>query len=119
MSKPIVSNTLKSALPFFKIVARLPDKSRKLILNDLGGDQTAYDALHEMAYNTIKGNVKLKKSHKRKLKRHDKVLKKFCCLKNKKSLKKRKQLLIQSGGFLPILIPAVASLLTSILSKNV
>ena len=116
MSNKVVSDSLKSTLPFFKIVARLPDKSRKLILNDLGGDQTAYDAVQEIAYNTIKGNVKLKKSQKRNLKKHEKVLKKFCCLK-KKCLNKRKQLLVQSGGFLPILIPTIASLLTTLLAK--
>jgi len=118
MSNHRVSNSLKSTLPFFKIVARLPDKSRKRILTDLSGDQTAYDAIHEIAFNTIKGNVKLKKSQKAKLKKHQKVLKKFCCLKSKKNIKKRLQLLIQSGGFLPILIPAVAAILTSILNKN-
>src|SRR5882757_10892375 len=115
MSKNIVSKSLKNSLPFFKIVARLPDRSRKIILDDLAGDQTAYNAVQEIAYNTIKGNVKLKKSQKTKLKKHEKVLKKFCCLKNKKNLKKRKQLLVQSGGFLPILIPTVASIITSLL----
>ncbi len=115
MTKAKVSNAVSSTIPFFKIVSRLPEKSRRIVLNDLSGNQIAYDALSEIAHNTIKGNVKLKKSQSKKLKRHVHTLKQFCCIKNKKSLNKRKKLLVQSGGFLPILIPTIASLIGSLI----
>lgn len=118
MKRNMISDNLKNTLPFFKIVSRLPERSRKLVLNELGGDKQAYDALHEIAYNTLKGNVKLKKSHKLKLKHHHKVLNKLCCKTNKKCWKKRKQLVVQSGGFLPILIPSVVAAITSLLAQK-
>ncbi len=112
---PKVSKSVVSTIPFLKVVSRLPDKSRKIVLNDLSEDQTVYDALSEIAHNTIKGNVKLKKSQSKKLKHHSNVLKQLCCLKNKKNIQKRKKLVVQSGGFLPILIPSIAALLGSLI----
>ena len=87
------------------------------LLKESGADETVYKALSEIATNQKKGNIKLDNKQTKKLNRHSKTLKNLCCKKDKLSLKKRKKLVVQSGGFLPILIPTVAAILGSILNR--
>lgn len=119
MKSTIISNSLNKSLPLLKIVSKLSQKNRNNILKELGGEKTVYNAFHEIAHNTLKGNYKLSKPQLKKLKPHNNVLKKLCIKSNRNCCKKRKKLIVQSGGFLPILIPAIATILSSIISRNV
>ena len=74
-----------------------------------------YQALHEIAVNTVKGKIPLSGNQKRRLFRYMNKIKALS--KQTKDNKKRRRQVVQSGGFLPILIPAVASILTSLLTK--
>jgi len=112
-----VSNSLRKSFPLLKMTANMSKDNRQRILKEIGGDETVYNALHEIAYNTIKGNYKLPITHSKKLKRYNPLLEEFCVTKNKSCSKKRKQLIEQSGGFLPILIPALATIISSIISR--
>ena len=111
----MISSSLRKSMPLLKGISTLNEAKRKKVLSDIGQDPTIYHALREIAHNTIKGNVKLNNNQKLKLKRHNKTLKALCV--NCKCAKKRKKLVVQSGGFLPLLIPAVAGLISSIISK--
>ena len=113
-----MSNKLKENFPVIQLLSKIKNaKKRKNILKEIEGDQNIYDSIAEIIRNNQKGNIKLTKLQTNKLKKYNKVLKGFCCSKNKKCFKKRKNLLIQSGGVLPILIPAVASILSSLFNR--
>jgi len=85
---------------------------RKKLLTSLS-DECLYKALNEIAVNTIKGNVKLNKSQKTQLRKYKTNL---IGLSKKTNNKSRKiKLIKQSGGFLPILIPAIASIIGSLI----
>ena len=113
----MISQSVRKTLPLLKTISKLSKANRNKVLSELGGEDVIYKALREIAHNTIKGNVKLDNSQKAKLKPHTKTLRSLCT--SNKCLKRRKKLIIQSGGFLPILIPAVASLISSLIAKNV
>jgi len=115
--KRIVSDSLRKSFPLLKMTANMKRDNRQRILKEIGGDETVYNALHEIAYNTIKGNYKHPITHSKKLKRYKPLLQEFCVSKNKTCSRKRKQLIEQSGGFLPILIPALATIISSIISR--
>ena len=73
----------------------------------------------ECIKNVLNSNLKIKSSHLKKLSRHKQTLRALAS--KSTSLAKRKQLL-QRGGFigalLPAIIPAVASLLGGLFSRN-
>ena len=73
----------------------------------------------ECVKNLLNSNLKIQPSHLKKLSRHKHTLRSLAL--KKTSLAKRKQLL-QRGGFigalLPAIIPAVASLLGGLFSRN-
>lgn len=75
------------------------------------------DLIHticECVHNTLNGNVRLTPKDLKKLARHKYSLRKLL---SKKNLKDKKEILIQKGGFLNILLPSAIALLTSILKK--
>jgi hypothetical protein len=107
-----MSYSVRRTLDFLKFLSKIRSaKKRNLILKDLSKDKVLFDALSELAHNHLKGNIPLNKSQLKKLNRHRKTLKALDCPKNRKCLSRRKKLVEQSGGFLPILIPAAAAAL--------
>lgn len=112
----MVSPALRKSLPLLNVVSRMKKRKRNVILNEIAGEDILYNALREIAHNTLKGNVKLNNDQKRKLKPYNNTLKNLC-IKHKCS-KRRKKLVIQSGGFLPILIPAITGLISSLIGSN-
>lgn len=109
-----MSKNLKSCIEKLKFIAQIKNPLlRKKLLTQIS-DNCTYQALHEIAVNTVKGKVKLSNNQKRKLNKYKKLL--HALSKPTKDLKKKKKLTIQSGGFLPILIPTVASIITSLIN---
>lgn len=73
--------------------------------------------LGEIALNTLNGNSKITKHCKRKLKKYKRELRKIACSKLKLSSKRK--ILVQKGGFLPVLIGSVLSgLIGQIINLN-
>jgi len=113
-----MSKSLQKTFHFLRLISQIKnEKKRKVLMKEICEDETIYKALSEIAKNQIKGNIKLDKKQSKKLKRHSKLLKKLCLKKDKITLKKRKNLVVQSGGFLPLLLPTVALILGSILNR--
>jgi hypothetical protein len=113
-----VSKEVRKALPLLKFLAKVPNKKiRKYNLNLLGGDETVFDALKEISGNYLNGKIKLNPRHSKIVSKDLKLLKKFHCNKIRKNCNSRKNILRQSGGFLPFLIPAAASIIEIVLSK--
>jgi len=111
-----MSVNLRKCMNKLKMIASIKDeKTRKNVLSKIS-DDCLYKALHEIAVNTVAQKVPLSAKLKKSLRKHKIKIKKLSCKTNNK--KKRKKLVIQSGGFLPILIPAVASIITSLIASK-
>src|SRR5437868_13481386 len=116
-SKP-VSKQVRKALPLLKFLANVPDnRIRTYNLKLLDGDPTVFDAMREISGNYLKGRIKLNSSQSKRLARKKDVLKKFHCSKVRRDCKLRNKVLVQSGGILPLLIPAAATVISTLLSK--
>ena len=108
-----MSYSVRRSLDFLDFLNTVPKKERNLILKRVSKNIQLFDALSEIAHNYKNRNLNkyIKKNLRSKLKRHNKVLNGLVCPKSVKCAKKRKELVEQSGGFLPILIPAAAAAL--------
>jgi hypothetical protein len=110
-----MSQNIKNCFDKLRFIASIKDPSlRKKILSSMHND-CLYLALNEIALNTVKGNLKLKSQQKKKLYKHRNLIKKLSTKTNNRV--KRRKLVTQSGGFLPILIPALASILTTLITN--
>lgn len=107
-----MSDNLEKHFPKLELISKVKcKKARRIILKDFCQDPTFCKAVREIVKNTINRNVKLSENDKSKLRKHRTIL---LGIVNKKRNKKRTKELVQqigSGLFLPIGIPAVASLL--------
>jgi len=98
-----------------KIISKIRDSQlRKRVLSEIA-DDCLYKALHEIAVNTVKRNVPLSRPAKISLRKYKFHIQNLA--RKTKDRKQRKSLVVQSGGFLPILIPAVAAILGSLINK--
>lgn len=80
---------------------------RKSIIN--GGNKDLIHTICECVLNCVNGNVKLSNPDKAVLSKHKRKLRKLLKSKNS-SLKRKKAILIQSGGsFLPIILSTILS----------
>ncbi|XP_033111239.1 uncharacterized protein LOC117112281 [Anneissia japonica] len=88
-------------------------KARKLLLQN--ADKELVTTICECAMNVLKGSVPITAAHKKKLSRHKKNLRDIS---NKKiSAIKGKQILIQKGGFLGLVLKPILQTLGSLLLK--
>lgn len=112
-----MSCNLKKCINKLLVISKVKNLSlRKKLLKDISCDEKVFAALQEIALNTVHSNVPLETPVKKKLRKYKKDILKLT--KKVKSKRKQKSLVVQSGGFLPFLIPAVLSVLTSVLSNN-
>ena len=96
------------------ILSKSSGKRRKDILKH--ADKELVTCIGECALNVLKGNVSLKSSQKKKLKRHKKHIRTLADKKIPHS--KRKRLLVQKGGFLgALLAPILGSIGGLLFSK--
>lgn len=94
---------IKKHKDYLLLLSKCPQKLRKIILKY--GNENLLKAILEIVVNTLKGNVKLSKTTKEKLKKYKKALRQLCC--PQLSINSKRQLLIQKGGFLNILLPSI------------
>jgi hypothetical protein len=112
-----MSKNLIQCMKVFSLVARVKnEKLRKKILKAMTCDDHIYRALHELVNNTIKGTIPLTSAQKAKLRRQRKFIQSISC--KKASSKQRKEVIVQSGGYLSVIYPIVASLLSNLLTEN-
>lgn len=95
-------------LPTLKTLAKTKSsKKRKELLSK--AKNCLFYAISEIARNLIKGNIPLSCSRKRKLQKFKKDIREMA--KKTTTLKRRKAIINQRGGFLPgLLIPAITFL---------
>ena len=97
---------------FLTLLASAKTKKRRNALIDYA-DKDDILAICECITNALRGNIKLTPAKIKRLKRHKECLRVLS--KTGVSLKKRKAALKQNGGFLPLLIPAAVSAISSLL----
>lgn len=98
-----------------KICATCTKKERNLLFKK-GSDDFIRSVL-EIVLNLMKGNIKICKKTKHKLKKYKKVFRKLLC--PNITLKLKRKELVQNGGFLSILLPTVINgILSYIFNKR-
>ena len=108
-------NRLKSQLHFLHVLKDAKPPARRQLL--VSASDELIKAIIEIALNTLNGNNKLSKSDKSKLSKHKSRLR--ALINPKFSLKKKRKLLIQKGGFIvPLLTSILSSVIGSIISNN-
>lgn len=113
-----MSRTLRRCFKVLEVISTIkPKKLRDAILKDFSKNPDIFDSVSEISVNAIKGKVKPKEPpQKVRLRRYKRLMIDIAL--KPKAKTSRKKLLVQSGGFLPLLIPAVAELLAKILFKK-
>lgn len=98
-----------------EVLTKVNEKSRKKILKYI--DLKLTEAIVECVFNVLKNNVEISQTEVKKLKKYKKTLRDLA--NPKKDLKKKRNLIVQSGGnFLPIVLaPIVSYLFDEIISK--
>lgn len=89
-------------------------KIRKAIIKY--GDNELINTISEIALNVLNGNNKINNKTKNNLVRYKKIIRCIAC--SKRSVQKKRRILIQKGGFLPILIGSVLSGIIGSLLEN-
>ena len=109
-----MSDNLKTCMKELQSAMKYKDKrSRQTIMKFLSNKKCVYNALREIAMNIINKRIKLNRRQIGRLNPHAKTIRTLKCgVKNKL---RRRKLVQQSGGFLPWLLPVVATVLSSIL----
>ena len=110
-----LSISLQKSLPLLNVLSKLSPRVRRIVLKEISGEKILYNSLHELAHNTLNGRLKLSTQQVKKLKPFKRLLQQLCLASNRKCSKKRKQLVQKGEGILPILIPALTALFSSII----
>ena len=93
-------------IDFLNMIAKSKKPMRIAMIKNASKDQI--NCVCECILNTLIGNVKLKQDKKDEIKRFKKPMRKLL---KKNSIKIKKNLIIQNGGFLPALIPTILSII--------
>jgi hypothetical protein len=109
-----MSDNLKKCLNELKLAMQYKHKpTRNAILKFLSNKKCIYNALREISMNILNKQIKLKNHHIRKLNPHVKTIKALG--KGVKHRRTQQKLVLQSGGFLPWLLPLVASAIPAVI----
>ena len=93
-------------------------RSRKEIKDFINhADKETIQCICECAHNILHGNIPIKKGDIKKLKKYQNVL--STLLDKRSSLKKRKEVIIQKGGFLPLLLSPVLGIVGSLIGDAI
>ena len=103
-------NRLRKNGPTLRLLQKAPAPLQKRILDKASPELIR--CLCDCAHNVLQGNVNISRHHKQKLKPHKTKLRKLA---DRKVALKTKQKIIQKGGFLPILLSALAPVISGVL----
>lgn len=95
-----MSNRLKKHLPLLKLLKKANVEERIALLENTNND--FIKCLDECIDNFLRGNVRCSHVKREQLKKSAKVLRKI--VHPKTSIKRKRELLVQRGGFLPALL---------------
>jgi hypothetical protein len=105
-----MSERMRKYLPTLRRLHRLGDKARRKLVKQC--DRHMVDCFSECCVNILKGNVPLKPSQLKKLRREKHNVR---ALALKKTSLKRKRKILQKGGFIGAILPPIISVLGGLL----
>ena len=115
------SKVLQECLPVLKVIASVKSPAlRKQVLQDATRNpetlKCLYIALHELAVNTVQGHIPLRTKDKQKLRRSRQAthIKTLATPSNRYN---KRRLVVQSGGWLPIVLPIAGAIISKIVDK--
>jgi hypothetical protein len=111
----VVPSRLHRNFKFLKKLKRADKKQRRKLLETAEKDSIL--CVCDCANNILKGNINLKPKEKKQLSRHKEVLRTLAKGKGTRNIKKKRELLIQKGGFLPMLLAPILSVAGGLLSN--
>jgi len=104
----MISKHVRKHFPVLKIISKMKEGRRQRYIKHHNPNSELYKCFEECSRNLLKGNIKLTKPQSKKLRRYKKELR---ALANTRTTGKKKQKIVQTGGFLQaLLVPAVATL---------
>jgi hypothetical protein len=106
----MMSDRMKKYLPTLKRIHRLGEGAKKKLIKECDGK--LIDCFCECSKNILKGNVPLKQTQLKRLRREKKNLR---ALALKKTSLKKKRKILQKGGFIGAILPPVLTVLSSLL----
>lgn len=86
-------------------------KEQKKILKNKS-DKKIIEVIKDIILNLLKGHIQLTEKEKKELKKYKYTLRKII---NTKPVCRSREIIVQKGGFLPVLIPSAITLITTIL----
>ena len=101
---------MRKYLPTLKRINRLGEGAKKKLIKNC--DKQLIDCFAECSKNVLNGNIPLKPTQLRKLRREKKNLR---ALALKKTSLKKKRRILQKGGFIAGILPPVLTVLSSLL----
>ena len=106
--------SVRKQIPYLQQLKRrnLTRRQRQHLL-EAGGDPLI-KCLQECCHNVLRGAVQLSEPTRRRLKRHARNIREVADPRG--SIKRKKQLLVQRGGFLPALLVPIISAVTGLVS---
>ena len=122
--KKFSNSSISKTLPILDIINKFPDSMRRKILKKFNGNPLIHKSMRELSYNYLKGNVKTtKKPNKNQLSYMRNITKKEnrtvnCHCGKCKSCNKQSKEIQKGGSLLPLLIPAVATIVSSLISRK-
>ena len=113
-----MSSNLIKYYPHLEMMARIQSpKLRQTVLKDMSVNDVYFNVLHEIVMNAIRGNIPLTNSQKATLRRNKAKITKLLCAKKCKSKKTKAKTVVQVGGLLQWLIPAIAAILPMLIKS--
>lgn len=103
---------VKSQIDILKVLAQSKTRYRNAILKK--ADKSLIQAICEIVHNVLKGNINISTQDRENLKKYRKTLHRLL---EKSNLKSKKKIIIQRGGFLQFLIPAIVTGIADIVSS--
>ena len=105
-------NRLRKNGPALRLLQKAPTSLQKNILDKASPELIR--CICDCAHNILQGNVTLSSHYKKKLSQHKTKLRKLA---DRKVVLKKKKRLVQTGGFLPLLLSALAPVISAVLSN--
>lgn len=107
---------LKRNISVLDVISKAPSKQREAILNTATRDQIS--CICDCCNNILNNNITLSSEELRKLKRYKDFVRYLSDTRGQREFKRKREFLVQSGGFLPVLLAPILGALGSILAET-
>lgn len=109
-------NRLKRNISVLDVISKAPKTQREAIINTATRDQIC--CICDCCNNILNNNINLSTEELRKLNRYKDLIRYLAQTKSQREFKRKKQYLVQSGGFLPLLLAPILGAAGSILAET-